>query len=93
MQVLDQLCLRGADLDTAIRAPRMHVRFGTSGAALVEHEADPEISLAVIRAGLPGLDHGDLSMYFGGVGAAFRGADGELSAAGDPRREAAVGVV
>lgn len=92
MQVLDQLCLQGADLDTAIRAPRMHVRFGTSGAALVEHEAHAEIALAIIRAGLPGLDHGDLSMYFGGVGAAYRDAAGKLSAAGDPRREAAVAV-
>ena len=93
MQVLDQLCLQGADLDTAIRAPRMHVRFGTAGAALVEHEADEAIAAAVTRAGLPGLDHGDLSMYFGGVGVAHLGRDGVLGAAGDPRREAAVGVV
>ncbi len=92
MQVLDQLCLQGADLDTAVRAPRMHVRFGRSGAVLVEHEADPAIEAAVARAGLPGLDHGDLSMYFGGVGAAHLDSDGGLSAAGDPRREAAVGV-
>ena len=31
-------------------------------------------------------------MYFGGVGAAQREADGTLEAAGDERREAAVGV-
>ena len=31
-------------------------------------------------------------MYFGGVGAAHRAADGSLQAAGDRRRDAAVGV-
>lgn len=92
MQVLGQLCLHGADLDEAIRAPRVHVRFEESGETFVEHEASADISQAVAAAGLRGLDHGELSMYFGGVGAALRGAGGELRAAGDPRREAAVGV-
>ena len=92
MQVLAQLCLSGADLDTAIQAPRMHVRFEASGEPVVEHEASADLAAAVDRAGLTGLDHGDLSMYFGGVGAAYRGGDGDLRAAGDPRREAAVGV-
>ncbi|MEO6021503.1 MAG: gamma-glutamyltransferase [Knoellia sp.] len=91
MQVLAQLCLSGADLDVAVRAPRLHVRFEASGEPIVEHEASPELAGAVARAGLSGLDHGDLSMYFGGVGAAYRSSDGELRAAGDPRREAAVG--
>lgn len=92
MQVLSQLCLGGADLDAAVRAPRMHVRFEESGEPVVEHEASPELADAVTRAGLRGLDHGELSMYFGGVGAAYRSSEGELRAAGDPRREAAVGV-
>lgn len=92
MQVLAQLCLHGADLDTAIQAPRVHVRFEGSGEVVVEHEASAEIEAAVGDAGLRGLDHGELSMYFGGVGAAFLGGDGVLRAAGDPRREAAVAV-
>ena len=92
MQVLAQLCLHGADLDTAIQAPRVHVRFEEGGEPVVEHEASPEITEAITAAGLRGLDHGDLSMYFGGVGAAYRDGDGDLRAAGDPRREAAVGV-
>jgi gamma-glutamyltranspeptidase/glutathione hydrolase len=33
-----------------------------------------------------------MSMYFGGVGAAYLSIDGELQAAGDPRRAAAVAV-
>ena len=92
MQVLAQLCLHGADLDTAIEAPRVHVRFEESGEAVVEHEASPEIGEAIAATGLRSLDHGELSMYFGGVGAALLTGDGDLRAAGDPRREAAVGV-
>jgi gamma-glutamyltranspeptidase/glutathione hydrolase len=92
MQVLAQLCLGCADLDAAVQAPRLHVRFGESGRPLVEHEASDELSAAIARAGVHGLDHGELSMYFGGVGAAYRDSDGQLRAAGDPRREAAVGV-
>lgn len=92
MQVLAQLCLHGMDLDEAIRAPRVHVRFEESGEPVVEHEASPEITAAIAAAGLRGHDHGELSMYFGGVGAAHLDEQGDLRAAGDPRREAAVGV-
>jgi gamma-glutamyltranspeptidase/glutathione hydrolase len=93
MQVLGQGCLHDADLQHAIDAPRLHVRFDDSGAAVVEHESDPGIAAAVAAAGYASRDHGELSMYFGGVGAAFRHEDGALEAAGDPRREAAVAVV
>lgn len=93
MQVLGQGCLHDADLASAIEAPRVHVRFDADGRAVVEHESDPAITAAVRAAGLPAHDHGELSMYFGGVGAAYRREDGGLLAAGDPRREAAVGVI
>jgi gamma-glutamyltranspeptidase/glutathione hydrolase len=93
MQVLGQGCLRDADLQDAIDAPRLHVRFDEGGGAVVEHESDPGIEAAIAASGLPAHDHGELSMYFGGVGAAYRREDGLLVAAGDPRREAAVEVV
>ncbi len=93
MQVLGQGCLHGADLQHAIDAPRLHVRFEATGEAVVEHESDPGIAAAVAACGLASHDHGELSMYFGGVGAAYRREDGMLQAAGDPRREAAVAVV
>jgi gamma-glutamyltranspeptidase/glutathione hydrolase len=93
MQVLGQGCLHGADLAEAIEAPRLHVRFDAGGAPVVEHEADAGIAAAVAAAGLAAHDHGELSMYFGGVGAAYRREDGRLLAAGDPRREAAVAVL
>lgn len=98
MQVLAQFCLDGAGLEEAIEAPRMHVRFDAACEPVVEHEASPAIEEAIARAALPGRDHGELSMYFGGVGTAYRGAVDpagsgvDLRAAGDPRREAAVGV-
>ena len=93
MQVLGQGCLHDADLRHAIEAPRLHVRFADDGSAVVEHESDDGIARAVADAGLVGVDHGRLQMYFGGVGAAHRRSDGGLEAAGDPRREAAVEVV
>jgi len=93
MLVLGQGCLHGADLQHAIEAPRLHVRFDEEGVAVVEHETDAAIAAAVRAAGLHGTDHGVQQMFFGGVGAAYRREDGLLQAAGDPRREAAVEVV
>ena len=92
MQVLANGCLHGADLQEAINAPRVHVSFDVDGATRVEHETSPAISEAIALLGLEGRDHGPMSMYFGGVGAAYLSIDGELQAAGDPRRAAAVAV-
>lgn len=92
MQVLAQGCLQGAGLQEAVDAPRVHVSFRPDGIPQVEHEDAPAIAAAIAGLGLPSRNHGELSMYFGGVGAAYRGADGELEAAGDPRRAAAVAV-
>jgi len=47
---------------------------------------------AAAESGLETVQHPMHSMFFGGVGAAHRSADGRLSAAADPRREAATGV-
>ena len=93
MQVLVQGCLRDADLQSAIEAPRVHVSFAPDGTARVEHESDPAIELAARSLGLASTDHGPMSMYFGGVGAAYRAADGRLEAAGDPRRAAEVALL
>jgi gamma-glutamyltranspeptidase / glutathione hydrolase len=92
MQVLAQHCLRGVDLHEAIVAPRLHVRPGPDGGGEVEYEPDPAIAAAVAASTLSGHGHPALSMYFGGVGAALRTTAGVI-AAGDPRRELAVGAV
>jgi gamma-glutamyltranspeptidase/glutathione hydrolase len=91
MQVLGRSLLLGDDLQHAIDAPRLHVRFLDDGSPRVEHEPSDEITAAVRAEGLPAHRYPGPHMYFGGVGAALLGADG-LVAAGDARREAAVGV-
>lgn len=92
MQVLGQGCLHDADLQAAVDAPRLHVRVDREP-PVVEYEADAAIADAVRASGLPGTEHAALSMYFGGVGAAYRREDGRMEVAGDPRREAAVGIL
>ncbi len=91
MQVINQGCLHGLDLQSAIDRPRVHVSI-VDGQGVVEFEEDPEVIAAVQRSPLPSRGHGERSMFFGGVGAAYRREDGVLEAAGDPRREAATGV-
>lgn len=91
MQVLGRHCLHGTPLREAVLAPRLHVSHLGDGTAVVDVEPDPEIAAAVAAAGLARREHGPLDMFFGGVGAAYRLADGTVGAEGDPRREAAVG--
>lgn len=92
MQVLARHCLMDIDIGEAIGRSRAHVRVVRGEPTRVEYEKDPEIAAAVEELGMPGQEHDNHAMYFGGVGAAVRSASGVLSAAGDPRREAATGV-
>jgi len=88
--VLGQGMLHGADLQHAISRPRVHVRRSDDG-YVAEHEAEPALAEAVAASGLTSHEYPEPHMYFGGVGAALLTADGLLEAAGDQRREAAVG--
>ena len=84
--------LAGDDLTTAIERPRVHVSCDDDGRpSTLEYEAD----LGPLPADLtlPAREHGARSMFFGGVAAALRGADGRLEAAADGRREGAVAVL
>ena len=92
MQVLGRHCLEALTMQEAIDAPRVHVRILDDGTPRVDHEDDEAVSAAVRGLGLQSFSHGATSMFFGGVGAASRSADGTLEAAGDPRREAATRV-
>ncbi len=92
MQVLSRHCLLGMPLGEAIAAPRAHVRVVRGEPTRVEHEPDDGIAAALGELGLEGREHAPQAMFFGGVGGASRSASGVLSAAGDPRREAATGV-
>ncbi len=91
MQVLGQTLLHGLDLESAIEAPRVHVRFPQEGGPVLEHEPDAAIGEAAAASGLEAHEYPGRHMYFGGVGAAQL-TDAALQAAGDSRREAAVGV-
>ena len=90
MLVLGQFALHGADLQAAIDRPRLHLRVSDDG-VVAEHEREPGLAAAVRASGLPGHEYPEPHMYFGGVGACHRDVDGGLQAAGDARREAAVG--
>lgn len=85
---LAALFLDGADLESAILRPRLHVELG-NGNPRVAHEpgVDPE------RLGLPTRAFEGIHMFFGGVAAAARLPDGSLQAVADPRRQGGVVLV
>ncbi len=91
MQVLARVCLREEALQVAVDAPRLHVRVHEDDPVRVDFAPGPGMGEAVAQSGLTSYGYEGLHMYFGGVGAALRRRDGSLEAAGDPRREAAVG--
>ena len=104
MQVLGRFALQGLDLADAIERPRLHVGYRGEFAhpdagdarpephPVVQVEDDVELVRAVEAAGLEAVVHPRRSMFFGGVGAAFRREDGSLGAAADARRESATAV-
>ena len=91
MQVLARVLLRGEPLQAAVDAARLHVRFMADGVPRVEHEPSDELAAAVEASGFASHAYPSPHMYFGGVGAAELAERG-LLAAGDARREAAVGL-
>jgi gamma-glutamyltranspeptidase / glutathione hydrolase len=89
-QVITAFVDAGMTLEDAIAKPRLHVRhpIGRHGAPVIEYEHGLQLPELAWRT----REHKSHSMYFGGVGAALRTADGELQAAADPRRSAVVAV-
>ena len=90
MQVLAAFCLEGADLQSAIDRPRLHVQHPRG--RVPPGSSTRTTTRCARRCGAPvcrPAPHGHRDMFFGGVGATLRDADGGLSAAGDGRRAAA----
>jgi gamma-glutamyltranspeptidase/glutathione hydrolase len=89
LQVLCAVLARGESLDRAVAAPRLHVERGH-----LDIEAGwPEEVVAALTTAWP--DHRvwpDRSMFYGGVHAVERAADGTLIAVGDPRRGGAAAI-
>jgi hypothetical protein len=73
----------GQPLGEAIAAPRLHVRLLADGPPSSSTRAT-----STCRSAWPTQAHEPSAMFFGGVGAALRTGDGQLLAAGDPRRAA-----
>jgi gamma-glutamyltranspeptidase/glutathione hydrolase len=80
----------GLTVREAIEAPRVHLE----GEALqVEGGIGPDTAAQLESAGYEVVRWSGLNLYFGGASAVGLGADGELEAAGDPRRGGAGAVV
>ena len=71
--------LRGEPVADAIEAPRLHVDDDATLHLEGGYEGDPAEPWDVVR-------WANRNLFFGGVSAVARAADGTLSAAGDPRR-------
>ncbi len=93
MQVLSAHCLGQVALQDAINAPRAHISVDYDSRRItIEAEPDEALEQAAAAIDAPFTAHARHAMYFGGVGAAKRLADGDLQAAADPRRASATAI-
>jgi gamma-glutamyltranspeptidase/glutathione hydrolase len=84
VQVVDAVVRRGEPVDEAIAAPRIHVE--PDGRVHVEGGRPETDASELAAAGLDVIRWAGHNLFFGGVAAVERRADGSLAAAGDPRR-------
>jgi gamma-glutamyltranspeptidase/glutathione hydrolase len=83
LQVILQVIDFGADLDAAVRAPRMHHQWLPDALQLEEEGFEPELTRALERMGYPIRTRGDVgSVLVAGIDPET----GEISGAADPRR-------
>jgi gamma-glutamyltranspeptidase / glutathione hydrolase len=97
LQVIVGLVEHGVDVETAVRASRLHLEPRADGgfrAAFEDVGLAPGVADA-IRAAYPQAPavFAATNLYFGGVHAAIANGDGTFSGAGDPRRGGAVSIV
>ena len=83
-QVVVALCLRDADLAQAISTPRLHIEGGHLD---FEDHFTPDVAAELRRLCPDYRAWLEPNMFFGGVHAALREADGRFSGAGDSRRD------
>jgi gamma-glutamyltranspeptidase/glutathione hydrolase len=87
LQVLVNMFEYGMGLEDAVAAPRLHLENNH----LSIEKGFSDTAMAKLEAEWPGLKQWpEHNLFFGGVHAVRRFADGEFSAAGDPRRGGAV---
>ena len=89
LQVLVNMLNFNMGLEQAVNSPRMHLE----GNHLSVETGFPDASLQSLEGSWPGVEHWpDSNLFFGGVHAVERLANGEFRAAGDPRRGGAVAI-
>ena len=84
VQVIDAVVGRGEPVADALAAPRIHVEPGDR--VHVEGGRPETDAAELTSAGLDVVRWAGHNLFFGGVAAVERRADGSLAAAGDPRR-------
>jgi gamma-glutamyltranspeptidase/glutathione hydrolase len=89
MRVVVSLAGGGIDLEQAVNAPRMH----HDGSVIQVEPGLRTHTLAALADVAPVNQWSDRDLYFGGVHAVSRAADGTTTAVGDPRRDGAGRVV
>ena len=90
LQIIVNILDHGLSVPEAIEAPRVHLE----GAALqLEGGFDPDVADRLESDGYEVVRWSGRNLYFGGAAAVGLDADGELEAAGDPRRGGAGAVV
>jgi gamma-glutamyltranspeptidase/glutathione hydrolase len=89
LQIVVNVVARGQSAQQAISAPRAHFEDDRLN---LEGGIDPVVADALEASGYDIVRWNDLNLYFGGASAVVVDEDGELDAAGDPRRGGA-GVV
>ena len=89
LQVLANVFEYGFDLEQAVVAPRLHLEQDH----LSIEKGFSASARAALEAEWPGVEQWpEGNLFFGGVHAVQRFADGKFSAAGDPRRGGAVAI-
>ncbi len=87
MQVLVNMLDFHLDIEAAVNAPRLHLE----GQQLSVEKGFSDAALTALEDAWPGVEQWpEANLYFGGVHAVERLANGEFRAAGDPRRGGAV---
>ena len=94
-QVVAALCLDRHDLTNAIAAPRLHAELDGAGTVHLDLEPglDPTTERRLLTAFANHRRWPERDLYFGGVHAVRRTADGRLDGVGDRRRSGAATVV
>ncbi len=88
-QTIVRFLAEGLDVEAAVTAPRVHAEAGVVHA---EPGIDREVLERLAGRGYETVRWRQPNLFFGGVHAVSRGADGSIRGAGDPRRGGAVAV-